>query len=92
MYAVVCFDCRKNTEIPFKPSGDRPVYCKECFAKRKAGNAPKVSEQKSVVSFIKPAAPVVTESKPTASKKKPVTTKKSAAKKKVIVKKKAKKK
>jgi CxxC-x17-CxxC domain-containing protein len=47
MYAVVCFDCGKNTEIPFKPSGDRPVYCKECFTKRKAGNAPKVTEPKA---------------------------------------------
>ncbi|MFH1848465.1 MAG: CxxC-x17-CxxC domain-containing protein [Candidatus Omnitrophota bacterium] len=32
---VVCSDCRKECEVPFKPSGDRPVYCKECFAKRK---------------------------------------------------------
>ena len=34
---VVCADCNKECEIPFKPSGDRPVYCKECFSKRKAG-------------------------------------------------------
>ena len=32
---VVCAECSKECEIPFKPSGDRPVYCKECFAKRK---------------------------------------------------------
>ena len=32
---VVCSDCNKECEVPFKPSGDRPVYCKECFAKRK---------------------------------------------------------
>ena len=36
MYQVVCADCKKNTEVPFKP-GDRPVYCKECFAARKSG-------------------------------------------------------
>ena len=35
---VICADCNKECEIPFKPSGDRPVYCKECFSKRKAGN------------------------------------------------------
>jgi CxxC-x17-CxxC domain-containing protein len=34
---VVCADCNKECEVPFKPSGDRPVYCKECFAKRKQG-------------------------------------------------------
>jgi len=32
---VICSDCGKECEVPFKPSGDRPVYCKECFAKRK---------------------------------------------------------
>ena len=32
---VICSDCHKECEVPFKPSGDRPVYCQECFAKRK---------------------------------------------------------
>ena len=32
---VICSDCNKECEVPFKPSGDRPVYCKECFSKRK---------------------------------------------------------
>ncbi len=35
---VICADCNKECEIPFKPSGDRPVYCKECLSKRKKGN------------------------------------------------------
>ena len=35
---VVCSDCSKECEIPFKPSGDRPVYCKECFSKRRKDN------------------------------------------------------
>ena len=34
-HQVICSDCNKECEVPFKPSGDRPVYCKECFAKRK---------------------------------------------------------
>ena len=34
MHAVVCGDCGKQTEVPFQPRGDRPVYCRECFAKR----------------------------------------------------------
>ncbi len=37
MFQAVCADCHKNCEVPFKP-GDRPVYCKECFGLRKAGN------------------------------------------------------
>jgi len=36
---AVCAECNKECEIPFKPSGDRPVYCKECFSKRKRGNS-----------------------------------------------------
>jgi CxxC-x17-CxxC domain-containing protein len=32
---VKCSQCGKDTTVPFKPSGDRPVYCKECFAQRK---------------------------------------------------------
>lgn len=36
MYKAVCADCNKACEVPFKPSGDRPVYCKECFASRKS--------------------------------------------------------
>ncbi|MEI7752509.1 MAG: CxxC-x17-CxxC domain-containing protein, partial [Candidatus Omnitrophota bacterium] len=41
LHQAVCADCRKRCEVPFKPSGDRPVYCPECFAIRKAGHVPK---------------------------------------------------
>jgi CxxC-x17-CxxC domain-containing protein len=39
MYEAICADCNKVCEVPFKPSEDRPVYCKECFAKRKSGGS-----------------------------------------------------
>ncbi|MGE5529580.1 MAG: zinc-ribbon domain containing protein [Patescibacteria group bacterium] len=29
---VVCANCGAATIVPFKPRGDRPVYCKECLA------------------------------------------------------------
>ena len=35
MHKANCGDCQKECEVPFKPSGGRPVYCKECFSKRK---------------------------------------------------------
>lgn len=92
MYAVVCFECGKDTEIPFKPSGDRPVYCKECFAKRKSGNFAKGSGQKPQTGLIIPvstSAPTVVT--PSASKKKSAS-KKTVVKKKVAVKKSAKRK
>lgn len=34
MHKVTCSECGKETEVPFKPTGDRPVYCRECFAKQ----------------------------------------------------------
>ena len=34
---AICAECKAECEVPFKPTGDRPVYCKECFAKRKEG-------------------------------------------------------
>ena len=35
MHKAVCSECKKECEVPFKPSGDRPIYCKECFTRRK---------------------------------------------------------
>ena len=34
MHAVVCAECGQNTEVPFEPRGDRPVYCRDCFSRR----------------------------------------------------------
>lgn len=35
MFSVVCDDCGQETEVPFRPSQDRPVYCRECFGRRR---------------------------------------------------------
>jgi len=35
-HKAVCSECKKECEVPFKPSGDRPIYCKDCYSKRKA--------------------------------------------------------
>ena len=34
MYPVICAECGVETEVPFKPTGDRPVYCRTCFQNR----------------------------------------------------------
>lgn len=31
MFPAVCAECGVETEVPFRPSGDRPVYCRDCF-------------------------------------------------------------
>ena len=35
MYPVVCAQCGKDTEVPFQPRGDRPVYCSDCYNQRR---------------------------------------------------------
>jgi CxxC-x17-CxxC domain-containing protein len=35
MFPVICAECGKETEVPFQPRGDRPVYCSDCFRKVK---------------------------------------------------------
>ena len=35
MHKSVCADCGKECEVPFRPTGDRPVYCQECWVKRR---------------------------------------------------------
>lgn len=44
VYQVICADCGKHCEVPFKPSPGRAVYCRECFARRKSNNnfAPRI--------------------------------------------------
>lgn len=34
MHRTTCAECGNDCEVPFRPSGDRPVYCSKCFEKR----------------------------------------------------------
>lgn len=33
MHKATCSDCGDACEVPFKPAGDKPVYCNNCFKK-----------------------------------------------------------
>jgi CxxC-x17-CxxC domain-containing protein len=33
MFPAICADCGKDTEVPFEPREDRPVYCSDCYNK-----------------------------------------------------------
>ena len=33
MFPAVCAECGRETEVPFEPRQNRPVYCSECFSK-----------------------------------------------------------
>jgi len=33
MFPVICATCGEDTQVPFEPRGDRPVYCPNCYRK-----------------------------------------------------------
>jgi CxxC-x17-CxxC domain-containing protein len=35
MHKVNCSECGKIAEVPFKPTGDKPVYCNDCFGDKR---------------------------------------------------------
>ena len=35
MYKATCSECGKECEVPFKPTEGKPVYCRECYQKRR---------------------------------------------------------
>jgi len=94
MFRAICADCQKECEVPFKPTGERPVYCKECFRLRKSGNkgqAPQVNknEETPVLNAVIHAGIGMVDL-PTEVKKKTPPAKKAAVKKKPAAKKKKK--
>lgn len=36
-YEVNCDECGTLTTVPFKPTGTKPVYCRDCYASRGGG-------------------------------------------------------
>jgi CxxC-x17-CxxC domain-containing protein len=33
MHPAKCAQCGKDTQVPFEPRGDKPVYCSDCYRK-----------------------------------------------------------
>lgn len=33
MHPATCANCGKACQVPFEPTGSRPVFCRECFQK-----------------------------------------------------------
>jgi len=88
MYKIICADCKKECEIPFRPREDRPVYCRECFARRKAGNSVRAGidagpKETPPAHINPPDEKQVSEKEKIVAKKAPVTRKKIVAKKKI---------
>jgi CxxC-x17-CxxC domain-containing protein len=35
MFSATCSSCGQEAQVPFQPSGDKPVYCSACFEQRR---------------------------------------------------------
>ena len=38
MHEATCSACGKRCEVPFRPTGQKPVYCNECFRNSERGS------------------------------------------------------
>jgi CxxC-x17-CxxC domain-containing protein len=47
MHQAICAYCGKSCEVPFRPNGRKPVYCKDCFAKNGGQTEPREFSKKS---------------------------------------------
>ena len=39
MFKATCSNCGKECEVPFKPTGSKPVYCRDCFAAMRSSDS-----------------------------------------------------
>jgi CxxC-x17-CxxC domain-containing protein len=35
MHKATCSECKNECEVPFKPAEGKPVYCRDCYMKKK---------------------------------------------------------
>lgn len=45
MHHAVCSNCGKDCEVPFKPTGSKPVLCSDCFAKNRDSEPRRFSDR-----------------------------------------------
>lgn len=38
MHKAICSNCGVECEVPFKPSGGKPVFCRDCFQKNRTSS------------------------------------------------------
>ena len=36
MFSATCSSCGREAQVPFQPTGSKPVYCSDCFTARRA--------------------------------------------------------
>jgi len=70
MHDVVCSKCGKNCQVPFKPTGSKPVLCSDCFRQSGGGSSrdsgrgprsfgPRGPDRRFSSSQLRPASPSI---------------------------------
>ncbi|KKR84817.1 MAG: hypothetical protein UU31_C0003G0151 [Candidatus Uhrbacteria bacterium GW2011_GWA2_41_10] len=55
MFSATCAKCGNQCDVPFKPTGEKPVYCRECFGtsashQNRGGGDTQIAEQLKAIS------------------------------------------
>jgi len=35
LHKAICAECKRECQVPFKPTEGKPVYCRDCFQKHR---------------------------------------------------------
>jgi CxxC-x17-CxxC domain-containing protein len=38
MFSATCSSCGREAQVPFKPTGSKPVYCSDCFRNQRSNS------------------------------------------------------
>ena len=38
MFSATCSSCGREAQVPFRPSGAKPVYCSDCFTSQRSSS------------------------------------------------------
>jgi len=52
LFDAVCDKCGADCELPFKPRGGKPVYCRDCFRSQNEGTEKAPPAESTVEQFI----------------------------------------
>lgn len=55
LYPAVCNNCGNDCQVPFKPSGEKPVLCRDCFRKQGEDTRSRDNRRPEERTFSKPA-------------------------------------
>jgi CxxC-x17-CxxC domain-containing protein len=55
MHKATCAECGKTCEVPFRPNGEKPVYCNDCFGDKREGTFNNDRPQKRDFAPARPA-------------------------------------